>query len=297
VKTRSITRPITRKRNRRITQRGMTAVSPAGRRAAGVLTSVLLGAGMLVGVGFAVQYGWRTLRDTNRLQVQSIEVLGSTRVQWDELEAYTELHVGDPILDLDLDGIALGLRRHPWIAAAAVRRRLPDHVALELTEHVPGILVSLGELYIADRDGHLFKRLQAQDRVVLPVLTGLSRDLVAARTDEGAGLILDGIALAAAMAVPEVEQAGGALEELHYDPDLGWSAVVSRRGSATVVHLGKEPVARIDLALAALRRLDRLGRPAREVWADGPGDRRRVQVSMRTSESASNPTLIAKAGE
>jgi len=287
-----------RRRNRRTTTRPPRLRGDVGRRIVGALSWVF-GALALVGAATGLYFGWNALRDTGRLQVQSIEVRGAQRANWNELRAYTGIAVGDPILDVDLDGAALGLRRHPWIESATVRRRLPDKITLDLVEHQPAILVSVGEVYIANPEGEIFKRLDAQDGIATPMITGLRREDTANHPVETAAVIRDGIALAAAAGAPDVEGRLGRLEELHWDRDLGWSIVcsVGRRPPRTI-HLGRDPVPRLDIALAAVRRLDALHRVPRVIWADGTKHPRRVQVAFgRAVDSKDPPTLIAKAGD
>lgn len=283
-------------RNRRTTGRIPRLKHPfTGRRLTGILPW-LFGVMALAGAGIGIHFGWQAVRDSGRLRVQSVEVLGSARTQWAELEAYTGIHVGDAILALDLDAAALGLRRHPWIVAATVRRRLPDHVTLEVTEHVPQILVSLGEVYVANVQGQLFKQVAASDGVALPVLTGLDRARTAAEPERTAALIRDAIALGAAAA--EVETALGRLDELHWDTDLGWSVITLHPSRGRLlVHLGFDPVPRLDTAVAALQRLATLGRVAAVIWADGPLTPHRAQVAFHIHSNTGLPTLIAKVGE
>jgi cell division protein FtsQ len=256
------------KRNRRTTGRVLA------RRAlrAGVLGRVvswILGAGALAGAVMGLYYGWLCLRDTGRFQVSEVELRGAVRARWEELQAYTGIAVGDAILDLDLDAAALGVRRHPWVRAATVRRRLPDRITLELEEQQPAILVAIEELYIANAEGELFKRLEPQDGITGPVLTGLRREDTSLRPDRVAAVIRDGIAVVAAVEASELPSRLGRLEELHWDHDLGWSLVAGREGRPCTVHLGFDPVARIDVVLAALHRLESLGRAPNVIWADG----------------------------
>jgi len=298
IRTRPTTGSFRRRRNRRTTAR-IKKTTGAQLRWLGTALSWLIGTSALGGAGMGIHYGWQCLRASDRLQVDSIEVLGSQRASWGELEAYTGIHVGDPILTVDLDAAAIGLRRHPWIDKATVRRRLPDHVALELVEHEPRMLVSLGEVYIASSDGQLFKRVAAADGVVLPLLTGLGREDTAMRPEAASAVIREGIALSAAASESAVRDQLGVLEELHWDQDLGWSLVMALRPEAPLrIHVGHDPVSRIDLAMRAMRRISALERLPRVIWADGAKNPSRVHVSFRAKNRTTNKqTLIAKAGD
>ena len=132
-KRRPTTGAFRRKRNRRTTQR-TPALKARWRPAlkttlSGVLATIALG-GAIVGVS----YGWEVLKSTDRLRVGSITMAGHHRTTAAEIEAYTGVRTGEPIFGIDLDAVAQRLRRHPWVKTARVRRRLPDHLAIEVEE-------------------------------------------------------------------------------------------------------------------------------------------------------------------
>lgn len=286
-----------RGRNRRIGRRA--PLGGAERAAfAGTITRViswLLGLAMAGGACFGVYQGVRAVVGSERLRVRQVAVAGNARVGASEVAAYTGVRAGDRMLALDLDAAALRLRRHPWVETAHVRRELPDRVVIDIVEHEPALIVSLGDVYLANAQGHLFKRLVAADRVDAPVLTGLTREAAAKRPDAAQALVREAVELARLY----TQTAAGRLEELHFDPDLGWSAVVTPKSNdvATVrMHLGADPASRLGTALAALARLRELGRRPAVIWADGKKSPGRVQVRLREDGSAGSNSLIAKAG-
>ena len=288
-----------RGRNRRLGARPTAATHAAPRAMLGALKlglTYLAALTALSAAGVGIWAAWQALARSDRLRVHAIEYVGNERAERRELEAYTGVALGDAILDLDLDEVALQLRRHPWLAQARVRRQLPDRVVVEVREHTPAILVALGEVYIASDEGVLFKRLATADGLELPVLTGLAREDAQKRPDELRTRILGAIELARAY-----EAAGGGagrLDELHFDADLGWSVVVSPAGDgqlAVRLHLGREPATRLAAATAAYARLRQLGLWPAELWADGQKHLDRVHARMRDGTPPQKATLIAKA--
>lgn len=226
-------------------------------------------------------HGWRRLVADPRLAVRQVEVLGTQRTQVAEVVAYADAPLGSPMLGLDIDAVALRVRQHPWIRRASVRRRFPERVTIEVQEHIPTLLVSLGELYLADEDGQLFKSFTAGDGLVLPVVTGLDRDEAARRLDITTERVREAIGLAAAVDNYPAEL--GALDELHWDDDLGWSVMVQGTGLASVrIHLGRQPLGRLPMAMATLRVCaDRHQSPA-VVWADAVKNPDRVIVQLQS---------------
>lgn len=281
-----------RGKNRRVQSKSERGPSPAWALAK-LLFTFTLGVSVIVGAGIGSLHGWEALMRSERLKVQNIVYSGNSRVRDVELAAYTGVALGDSVLSLDLDAMALQLRRHPWIESARVRRKLPNSVMVEVREHVPALVVSLGEVYLASTEGVLFKHLTDDDPSLFPVLTGLAREDVNKRPDHVRARIQDAVALAQEIAKrPEL----GQLDELHFDQDLGFSMVTTQGTSQTVrVHLGRAPESRLLVAQKALARLKALKLNAAVVWADGDKNKG-VQVRLRDSIVRSEtPTLVATA--
>ncbi|MEZ4272023.1 MAG: FtsQ-type POTRA domain-containing protein [Myxococcota bacterium] len=290
-------RPLRRKRNRRMAQE-----RPALASQLKAAFSLFLGLVALGGAVLGVHYGWKCLVTSGRLQIQDIHISGNHFTDVAEISAYVGVRKGDFILDVDLDAVAVGLRRHPWIKNASVHRRLLDQITIVVEEEEPVLLVSLGDVYLANQEGTLFKRVSSRDQVVLPLLTGIAKERIHSEQESVAKIVRDAVALKLAIEGTKL----GALEELHWDEALGWSIVTQpdqNRQPALRVHLGNDPVSRIDTAVHALRRINRLHRTASTIWVDSPTNPDRVHVrfvrqehSKETEHSNEAENLIAKAG-
>ena len=123
----------------------------------------------MFGLAIAGWFGWQAFLLSPRLQIEDIEVVGWERTSPSEVLAHADVHRGQPILEVDLDEAAVRVRRHPWVKSARVLRRLPDTLRIEVEEYLPAITVALQELYLADAEGNLFKRVSADDSLSLPV--------------------------------------------------------------------------------------------------------------------------------
>jgi cell division protein FtsQ len=247
------------------------------------------------GVALGVVHGWQALKGSARLQVRSVEYEGLSRATAGELSVYTGVNVGDGILDLDLDAMARALTRHPWVARAQVRRQLPDKINIVVREYEPAVLVALNEIYLANADGELFKRMAAGDGVLLPIVTGLVREDAQKEPESLRTHIQDAVALVHALA--KSKKRLGRVDELHHDPDTGWSVVVNQLKEAQSVrlHLGKQPTRRIELAASALERARAKNLSPTVIWADGQKHPQRVHMRVRHAELAALEPLIAKA--
>lgn len=250
-------------------------------------------------VVFGARALWHKAQASSRFQVKTIDIQGLERAQRAEILAEGEILAGMSILDIDLDGTAQAIQKHPWVAEASVRRRLPDHLEINVREYQASMIVDLGELYLASGDGELFKRLAPHDGVALPLLSGLEREFIDLYPKLSAQVIQDAIALLAA-----TEDAGiGRLEQLRWHEVLAWSAVMTLPGGNPVMlHLGDSPMEGLRRATAVLERLREVQRVPREIWLDGkPGGKNgsyRIQVRpLATKSLEEQNTIIAKVGE
>jgi cell division protein FtsQ len=67
------------------------------------------------------------------------------------------------------------LQHDPWIAAATIRRRLPDRIDIELTMRTPVAVARMDKLYLIDSRGTLFSTIAEHDQR-LPLIVGLQRE-------------------------------------------------------------------------------------------------------------------------
>ncbi|MBC7792110.1 MAG: FtsQ-type POTRA domain-containing protein, partial [Clostridia bacterium] len=222
---------------------------------------------LLALIAFGGRLGWELLAKSGALSVKKIEVTGCVRSLEPDVLAYAGVKLGDAMMALDLDDIAMSLRRHPWVAQATVKRRMPDKVTIEVVEHEPAMIAALGsdassalrvdsvrgrsergtkalEPYIANVYGELVKRLSSDDHLELPVVSGLTRELAARDPDKVHERVREARAL-----VDFIQREGrplGRIDEIRFDDALGWSVVTH---SAMTVHLGWDTARATALAV------------------------------------------------
>jgi cell division septal protein FtsQ len=286
------------RQNRRVVQKAPASVREAWLKKTQWLAAVTITLGAIVGAFGGGYYGWRALRHAQRMSLKHIDVSGNSRARSDELIAYTNVKLGDSILDVDLDEIALRLRHHPWVFDAVVGRSFPDRLTIQVVENKPAILVALGEVYLADAEGRLFKLLTPSDRLDLPVITGLDRDETGRRPEATAERVRQGLKLWAAMG--EKASCLGELSELHWDNHLGWSAVLSHDSSAKDpglrVILGLTPERRLAAAAAALALVKSRGLAPSVLWADSAERPGQIPMKLTNAPSAhGSATFVATA--
>jgi cell division protein FtsQ len=146
---------------------------------------VLFVVALTVAGAFAAVGGQAWLRQTPHFAVARITVNGNHRASKAALLERARLVPGQNLFALDLERARLAVAAHPWVESAELRRRLPDTLELSVVERVPAAALALGEVYLVDAEGEPFKRLQAEDGVDLPIISGLEREAFDGRNARG----------------------------------------------------------------------------------------------------------------
>jgi cell division protein FtsQ len=74
---------------------------------------------------------------------------------------------------------------HPWIEQARVGREFPNTIFIRITEHKPLAVLDLGEKFILNTNGLIFKKLEPDDSKIIPVISGLSYSDVRTTQEDG----------------------------------------------------------------------------------------------------------------
>lgn len=132
---------------------------------------------LIVGVGFAAQLGWAHAQVSPQFALKAINVSGNARATDAELLRISGLAEGQNLFQLETLSAERSVASHPWVKTVEVTRHFPSRATIAITEHEPAAVVSLGELYLVDANALPFKRLQPQDELDLPLITGLDREI------------------------------------------------------------------------------------------------------------------------
>jgi cell division protein FtsQ len=258
------------------------APSSSRGRAARVLAALRTALGVALVLGASGGVAWATRRHvmtSARFAVTAVEVLGSERRPADVITSESGIAVGVNVFSLDLDAARARLLADPWVAEAALARRLPGTILVQVTERRPAALVAMGDVFLATPDGEPFKRLEPGDPVDLPLVTGVRSENL---TDDREGTlrtIRRAIDLAA-----EYERGPLArrapLEEVHVGADGAFTIVVGH--GATQLVLGAPPFRRkLEEAARVVAELDKRGAKAETIMLDNDTRPERVVVRVR----------------
>jgi len=224
---------------------------------------------------------WRVTVSGGLLRIGEIRFEGLSRATAEELLELSPVAVGDHLLAVDPEAVAAALRRHPWIASAEVRRRLPAALEVSVVERRARALVDLGSLYLVDERGEVFKRATPGDGLDLPVVTGVGREDWVEHRAEVEPLLVGALALLDRWAERGLDRRAP-ISEIHLDPDYG--TILWTGDEGVEVRLGQgdlpEKLARLERVLAAV---DAEGQRAEVLHLD---NRRRPDwVAVRVSRS------------
>jgi cell division protein FtsQ len=239
-----------------------------------------IGAALVVGAWLVVAwFARRHVMTSPRFAVTSVQVIGNERRSRDVIVTESGLTMGANVFSTDLDSARSRILEDPWIAVAALTRRLPGTIDVQITERVPAALVTIGDLFLADASGEPFKKLELGDPVDLPIITGVTPESVADDRDAALRNVRRGIDLAA-----EYERCGLAkratLEEVHFDPGGAFTLVVGRPSMDLV--LGGPPFRRkLEEATRVVAELDKRRAKADSIMLDNEARPERVVVRLR----------------
>ncbi|WP_437280686.1 FtsQ-type POTRA domain-containing protein [Sorangium sp. So ce375] len=242
---------------------------------------LLAGAAVVLVASTAVAWGARRyIVSSPRFAVRTVLVDGVQRRTAEQVASSGGIEVGKNIFTLDLELAGASIASDPWIEKATVTRKLPSTIHVDVVEREAQAMVAIGgELYLATRDGELFKELAGDDPVDLPIVTGITGEQVA-RDRPGVVIavrrLLD--------VVDDMERAGVArrhpIQELHVERD--GSTVVTVGKEAIAIHLGQPPYRdKVAQASRVLTELAQRKANASVIFVDNDAHPERVVVRMR----------------
>ena len=235
----------------------------------GAALRTLFAAVLSAAVSLGAWEGWRWATSSEAFAIREISFQGLSHATEQDLLHRSGLKPGDNLFRADLAKAGRAMQANPWVASARLARRLPGQVVATVVEHRPAALVQLGGLYLLDDEGRLFKKAAPEDKVDLPIVTGLSRDGWADRKPELQ------LRLFGALHLLDTWQAAGnalaAVSEVRLDEDGGYTLFAHDGTAVQEVRLGSTDISLKLQRLAQVRAaLARRGERASRIDLDNP---------------------------
>ena len=225
--------------------------------------------------------------------IDELHFSGNQRATEAELCRLSGLQTGLNLVALDPLAIERLLLTDPWIQQVRVSRHFPRKLEIQITEHQPVAMVSLGELYLLDDGGEPFKRLQASDALDLPLVTGIERDDYVARHQETVLRLTQALQVAAAYSASGTGRSSR-LSEVHLD-DEGVTLIT---GDGQQVRLGEGETPEKLARLARVRQeLKSRSLSAEVIRLDNRARPSSITVSLQPQNSTASPERGLRPGK
>lgn len=134
----------------------------------------------MIGVVTLLAVTFLYFRNSPALGIRHVDVLGDlTHLSHDDVVVLSELKASDKLFAVNLTSVRDNIRRHPWVEDVSIRREFPDTVQITVTEREPLALLMVGDGYLVDKMGRVFKKWEDTDVRDLPVITGFDAEEIA----------------------------------------------------------------------------------------------------------------------
>lgn len=169
----------TKKRNRRHRE----PLSARASRSAKKWGKVLAFALPIPVLAYGVWWTYGQVTTSPYLAITDITVAGAQRVASEEVLAASGIVQGQNIFSFSKDEVLSRLKANPWLESVEINRDLPGTIEITVKERDAIALVKLDSLYVMDSNGVIFKKYTAEEGLDLPVVTGLTKESLAAGTE------------------------------------------------------------------------------------------------------------------
>jgi len=140
---------------------------------------VIAGMAALMAASFLFVFVYDVLTQCDYFKANSLKIDGIQHLTEKEIVEQAGLSKGINVLAVNLTVVRKRLMAHPWIAEAEVRREIPSGLFIRIREQVPLAVVDLGNKYIINEQGRIFKEWTASDPDTLPLISGLELEDIA----------------------------------------------------------------------------------------------------------------------
>lgn len=114
------------------------------------------------------------LTQCDYFKIDRLTIEGAQRLPEKEIAKQAGIEKGMNILAVNLSLVRDRLLAHPWIAEAGVSREIPSGLSIRIKEHAPLAVVDVGQKFLINHSGKIFKAWDVSDPANLPVVSGLN---------------------------------------------------------------------------------------------------------------------------
>ena len=139
-------------------------------KATALITVILVMSAMLI-------YGYNCAISSPYFRIRGTTVRGLRELTEKDIQKLVAIRPSNTVFSINIKAIARRISSNPWVRKVSIARELPDRLVLDIEERTAFALFKIEEdLYILDKEGVVFKKLDYGDDVDVPVLTGYYRE-------------------------------------------------------------------------------------------------------------------------
>jgi cell division protein FtsQ len=133
----------------------------------------IVGIAALMATSCLFVFVYDVLTQCDYFKAHSLTIDGIHRLTQKEIVEQAGISKDVNVLAVNLSIVRKRLMAHPWIAEAEVRREIPSGLLIRIKEQRPLAIVDLGNKYMINEQGRIFKEWTAADPETLPLISGL----------------------------------------------------------------------------------------------------------------------------
>ncbi|HFE44378.1 MAG TPA: FtsQ-type POTRA domain-containing protein, partial [Nannocystis exedens] len=168
-------------------------IGPVARRAGSFVLRFALAGGIAWGVLAGAAQGYAFVTTSPRFAAKNLLFAPTEHISPERIAELMGIDEGTNLLAVDTDELERKIAADHWVESVEVRRELPDTLRVAVVEHVPAAVLLAEHFYLIDSAGRPFKQLGRGERGDLPILTGISRELLDKREVWATALIKRGL--------------------------------------------------------------------------------------------------------
>ena len=199
--------------------------------------------------------GYLYVSKSDYFAVKKVVISGLSQITAEDVKKVTGLDRPVNIWLFDSDRAAADLSTLSWLAEVRVYKTMPDTVTMEVVEHRPKLVASLGRLYYLNEQGAPFKELDPGENPGLPIVSGFTEDDLLSRAPGARKSLHDVFILTDVLAGRGDEFRLDNISEINFDPVRGLTLFTRRDDLEVKVGFGayEEKFRRLERVLAFLK--------------------------------------------
>ena len=137
---------------------------------------ILLSAMVIGAVLFAFQRAYSVATHMALFRLKEVTISGNRVLTVDRIRSLAQIEPGQNLFSVALTEAAARIRKDPMVKTVRLSRRLPDRIAISITERDPIALIARERLYGVDSEGVLLPPFPPERMPDLPIFTSIGAD-------------------------------------------------------------------------------------------------------------------------